>query len=75
MNERHYRLDPEHHLLELMQTSLRRINRQSINVQLVRDSVLLTGNVGSWHEKQHAQECVRPYSQGRSISNHIRVEA
>ena len=69
------RIDTQHHLLDLMQTAVDRIAGSDIRVQLVRESVLLSGDVDCWHQKQFAQESIRRYAGERMISNDIRVKS
>ena len=75
MTDQILRLDPQHHLLDLMKSALSRINGPGIDVRILGEELLLTGTVNSWHEKQHAQECIRELSRGRPILNDIRVDS
>ena len=75
MSHQMLRIDTQHHLLDLMQTAVDRIAGSDIRVQLVRESVLLSGDVDCWHQKQFAQESIRRYTGERMISNDIRVKS
>lgn len=70
---RHFRIDPEHQLLDMMQNAVARIQGADIQIQLRDESVLLTGTVERWHEKQFAQESLRNLSGNRVISNGLQV--
>lgn len=69
------RVDTDHHLHEMMQRAVGRLQQASVQVQLSRDSVLLTGSVNSWHEKQFAQEAIRVLSRTRRIHNELQVRS
>ncbi|MEQ9409264.1 MAG: BON domain-containing protein [Fuerstiella sp.] len=67
------RVDPQHHTLELMQAAVASISAGRVKVRLSDEQVFLTGDVASWHQKQHAQECIRNLSSGRVICNSLEV--
>ena len=75
MSHQTLRVDTQHRLLDLMQTAVDRIAGGDIRIQLARESVLLSGDVECWHQKQFAQESIRRYVGHRSISNDIRVRS
>ena len=59
----------------MMQRTVGRLQQASVQVQLSRDSVLLTGSVNTWHEKQFAQEAIRALSSTRKIHNELQVRS
>ena len=71
-NDRHFRFDTEHHLIDMMAAALKHMNR-AIRVELHDDAVFLTGDVHSWAEKQQAQEAIRRTTGSRVISNQLNV--
>ena len=66
------RIDTQHHVLELMQKAVSRI-AGSVQVQMADEHVFLTGHVDSWHQKQFAQEAIRPHAGDRVICNSVKV--
>lgn len=71
--KRHFRIDPEHQLLDMMQKAVARLQGANIQIQLHNESVVLTGTVQCWHEKQFVQESLRRLSGNRTISNGLQV--
>ena len=68
-----FRLDTDHHLQQLMQEAINRLQSGNVDVRLGDDSVVLNGTVSSWHDKQLAQESLRSISRSRVIQNHLQV--
>ncbi len=68
------RVDPRHVMHELMTSAVARLSG-CIRVEIQSDVVRLTGSTGSWHEKQLAQECLRPVCSSMRIQNEITVPA
>ena len=66
------RIDTQHHVLELIQKAVSRI-AGSVQVQLADEHIFLTGQVNSWHQKQFAQESIRPHAGQRIICNSLKV--
>lgn len=71
--KRRFRIDPEHQLLDMMQKAVARLQGANIQIQLHNESVVLTGTVQCWHEKQFVQERLRSLSGNRTISNGLQV--
>ncbi len=59
----------------MMQRTVERLQLANVTVRLSKDTVLLTGSVNNWHEKQYAQEALRAISSTRKIRNEIRVSS
>lgn len=72
--DRTFRVDTEHHLVEMMASALKHMNR-AIHVELREEAVLLQGSVDSWAEKQEAQEAIRQMTGSRMIHNCLDVGA
>lgn len=69
------RIDTEHHLLDLLQRTVDRIQQRSIGVAIDEREIVLSGRVENWHQKQQAQESVRSlHRSARSIRNDILVD-
>jgi len=73
-NGRVVRVDTDHAVLELMATAVSRING-SLTVEIQDRLVQVSGQAGSWHEKQLAQESLRSVCSSYRICNNIRVAA
>lgn len=69
----YFRIDSEHQLLEMMQATVARICAAKIQVAMHDDSVLLSGSVNSWYDKQQAQESLRRLTGARTILNELAV--
>ncbi|MEZ6060419.1 MAG: BON domain-containing protein [Planctomycetaceae bacterium] len=72
-SERYLRVDPQHELQQMLRRTAVRLFGNAVDVSLNDDHVLLTGRVANWHEKQLAQETVRPQAMPRPIRNEIVV--
>jgi osmotically-inducible protein OsmY len=57
----------------MMQRTVERLQLANVTVGLSKETVLLTGSVKNWHEKQYAQEAIRGFSSTRTIRNEIQV--
>lgn len=71
----YFRVDTEHHLLDMMKKAVSRMNALDLDIQLDQEAVLLNGTVNCWHDKQRIQESVRGLSGSRYIENNLRVVA
>ena len=58
----------------MMQKAVGRLLTGQVGIHLQTNSVLLTGSVESWHDKQFAQESIREISGPRIIRNDLRVQ-
>ena len=72
-SSRHFRIDPEHQVMEMMRSALEHLKHCEVNIQFQQDAVYLTGEVGSWSDKQIAQESIRSILGHRRIENNLRV--
>ncbi|HIE96654.1 MAG: BON domain-containing protein [Fuerstiella sp.] len=72
---RSIRIDTDHCVHEMMQRAVDRMPQASVKVQMSRDTVLLTGSVNRWQDKQLAQEAVRAISRTRTIRNELQVHS
>lgn len=70
---RSIRIDTDHCVYEMMQRAVERMSNASVTVQMSGDTVLLTGSVNSWQDKQDAQEAIRAISRSRTIHNELQV--
>ena len=70
---RSIRIDADHCMHEMMQRAVERIPHASVKVHMSRDTVLLTGSVNTWQDKQLAQEAIRGISRTRTIHNELQV--
>ncbi len=73
VSNQYLRIDPEHHVLEMMRQALQRMPSRRLDVQLLKDRVLLTGTVTTRHDKQNIQEKIRGLSGSREIHNELQV--
>ena len=74
VSHRHFRIDTEHRVLEMMEQAIGHLRCASIKVELHDNAVLLTGNVASWSDKQIAQESIRGISGNWTIQNDLNVK-
>jgi hypothetical protein len=68
------RVDLQHHVQELMRKALSRISSGPVQVLMDESTIQIHGSVGTWHEKQYAQESIRRLTNGRSIDNSLVVD-
>lgn len=68
-----FRVDTEHHLLDMMKQAVSRLNAHNLDIQLDDEAVLLHGTVDCWHDKQRVQESVRGLTGSRFIENNLQV--
>lgn len=75
MNEQLLRHD-SHELCEMIYWTLARnpgFQGRSLEVELHGNVVVLRGTVGSWYQKQLAQESLKPVVAGHELANELEV--